>query len=159
MAIGLGRTDKEILTMLDNLKKSNTDPTGSSVGLLTRKLSWNFAKPFINPKYHNDPVEEKKWNQRCVRDEWVLKIEMKNLLDKSFHAWCDGDYLEVWQCCNVYIAYFWLLGESYRDQAREAFELFSLFDTDNGLNFLNFCAQFCGIETRHLIGRYKKNED
>lgn len=137
------RSQKEILEKIEELTRHNNDPMGVQRKHLIRKLEWNNALPWINPKRHNDDEFKRKWKDTSRNDEKYILNEMYQFMFGAYGAWLEHEPVECLVMCQYLIIYIWLLGKKHETFLAYIIHIFTNMENNMGrMVFDEICKNY-----------------
>ena len=125
------RTQPEILSMIDMIHRSGTDPVKVQVKTLFRKLEWKHAQRFIVPEKRTEEQKAKHESMNSL-DEQQLEKEMAERIEQLFEFVSDaqesGQQEDLMRChihLQMILVYLWLMGKKRDDLFRWLFRRMS----------------------------------
>ncbi len=152
------RSQKEILEKISHLEKYGADPMGIQRKHLIRKLEWNNALPWINPKRAEDEKFKTKWKETSRVDEKYLMKEMFDFMFGAYGCWLEYEAVECLVMCQYYLIWVWLMGPKEDKFLAYLFHLFMEVDNNMGRKiFDEICAHY-GWKTQTFIREFEEKE-
>ena len=154
------RTQKEILEKLEEIKRGKADPMGVQWKTLSRKLEWANAKPYINPKYHNNTEEREKWKATSRVDKKTIDKHIADLMDSAVDNYYQHEYVQDMGNIQVFMCLIWLFGEPMETLLGEIISIFltptfnAAYDTI--VIYQLICKEF-GLNWKTYEQRYNPN--
>lgn len=137
------RSQKEILQKIEEFERHGNDPMGVQSKHLIRKLEWNNALSYINPKKRFDDKFQKQWKESSRLDEKYLLKEMYDFMFGAYGAWLEHEAIECLTLCQYFIVWIWLLGPKEEAFLGYIINVFSQPDNNMGRKvFDEICNHF-----------------
>lgn len=153
------RSQQEIIDRIQRIAKDKSDPYEIQHQVLVRKLSWENAKPYINPKHRTDE-QRNKWKETSRLDPQALKEHVKEMVDKACCDICSEEFMDVFFDFQISLVLLWLHGPSRESTLRQFLEQYikaskqplRAYRLEKPFEFL--CEEF-GWKWRHFKARYE----